>query len=236
MKKRKNIVIFSLFLLLILNFIFFESCTFTIFSKKYKSEEELKQYIEKYPLLGFFYLYKIEIKKGFLSIKDKQKNYPLFIINGKIIYSNLIDIKGSMQIGSNIIDVFKFYYNYENHKGYFEDISSKLKYELAADQLKIPKQLVYYIEKSSFLLLLMLKGRKIQNLKNGEIEVDDIILSIKDYKIEKAKIESHTLPLVIYYKNYRRWDNIYYPSMITILYNDYIINFLITDAIFVLTF
>lgn len=236
MKKRKNIIILFLFLLLILNFIIFESCTSAIFSRKYKSEKELIQYIEKYPLLGFFYLDKIEIKKGFLSIKDKQTNYPLFIINGEILYSNLIDIKGSMQIGSNIIDVFNFYYNYENHKGYFEDISSKLKYELSVDQLKIPKQLIFYIEKSSFLFLLMLKGREIQNLKNGEIEVDDIILSIKDYKIEKATIESQTLPLVVYYKNYKKWDNIYYPSMITILYNDYIINFLITDAIFVLKF
>ncbi len=227
---------FIFFILVLVAFIFFENCSFSDLSKKYVNENEINNVIDKYPIIGFFYLNKIEIKKGFLSIREKNSNYPIFLISGEIEYSNFIKIICGTQIATKILEIFNFFYDYKNHYGYLEDKRSNIKYNLSSDNLKIPELMLNYLEKSSLLLLLMLKGNNIPNIKNGDYEIKDILFLIKDYKIEKALLESANIPLKVYYKNYKKWENIYYPSTINIIFQDYDISILITEANFYLSF
>ncbi|GEM_PF-1821220 len=234
MRKKLSLflVLFSIFIL----FFLLESCTGFVFSRKYKSEKEIIQYIDKYPLIAFLYLNKIDIRKGFLTIKSKQGNLPLFLISGKIIFFDLIQLDGKTQLGTNFVNVFDLQYSFESHQGYFEDLVSKLKYNISSESLNIPKSIFSYIEKNFFLILLMLKGNQLQNIKNGEIEIEDIVFSIKDFQIEKAEVRSQTIQLKVYYNKYKKWEKIYYPSIINLIFKDFDVNLLLTNVNLYLSF
>lgn len=225
-------------LILVLFFISFylQSCANVIFNKEYKNENELVQHLEKYPVLGFLYLDKIEIYKAFLSIKEKENNFPLFTISGSIIYKNNISFVGYTNIGKNQIQVFSLLYDFQNHSGLFDDYFSKTRYEINSNSTKIPKNLISYFERNCFLLMLILKDNHIDGTKNGDIQIEDIIYTIKEYRIEKARLDSNTLSIKVEYLNYKNWGNFYYPSVININYQDYFINLLIIDAKFQLKF
>jgi hypothetical protein len=214
----------------------FLSCANLAFSKKISNDSELSVYIEKYPVLGLLYIEKMEIKKGFLTIKSKTQNFPLFNISANICFNNSIWLEGKVQAGTGQIDLFNAQYDYNTHSGYLNYLLTGEKYIIPSDSLKSLKNIVSYFEKNLFLILLFLKDNKVPNIKNGDFLINDIIFLIKDYKIVSSEIDSEILKLKVEYSNYKKWNNVYYPSILHFILQDYDISLLILDSEFTLNF
>lgn len=233
MKKTCIILVLFILALIVLGF---ESCGSFAFSKKLTNEKDLSRYIDKYPIIGLNYIEKIDIKKALLSIKTKEYNFPLFTISGLIFYNKFVQFDGFTQIGASVNSVFKIFYDFEVHNGYFDNLFTKERYNISANDIKLPKNIISYIEKNLFILLLFFRNNTIPNIKNGEFEIEDVIFSVKNYFIEKSTIDSSTMMIKIEYSNYKKWNTIYYPSIINIYFQDYEIKILIMESDFILSF
>ncbi|MCR4421552.1 MAG: hypothetical protein GYA61_04190 [Spirochaetales bacterium] len=234
--KKKKILLVSLSLFVFFIYFLFLSCANLAFSKKISNDNELSLYIEKYPVIGLLYIEKIDIKKGFLTIKSKTQNFPLINISANICFNDSVWLEGKIQAGTNQIDLFNAQYDYKTHCGYLNYLLTGEKYIVPSDSFKNLKNVIQYFEKNLFLILLLLKNNKIPNIKNGELLINDIIFQIKDYKIVSSEIDSQILKLKVEYSNYKKWNNVYYPSILHFILQDYDISLLILDSEFTLNF
>lgn len=234
--KNKKLIISILILLIILFNLIFYSCTYFSFSKKLSNEKDLSLYIDKYPILGFLYIEQINIKKALLTIKNNTQSYPLINLTGSICLNKKFLLEGTTQVGSATLPLFKVDYDYSSHSGFIDYIMMGEKYEISSESLKISKSLMNYFEKNIFLFLLFLKNNVIPNYKNGEFTIEDLNFFIEDYKIIKAEIDSQILKFKVEYSNYKKWKDVYYPSILHFYFMDYDIKILILDSEFILSF
>lgn len=238
MNKRyfKKFFLFLIFVPILFSLLYTTGCNTINLSKNVKDIKSLSNYIDKYPLLGLYFIDQMKINKAFVTLKTNDYKSPLININGVVKFKNIIDIAGFTQIGSNKIDIFSLFYDFNKHSGFFYNIIEKEKYEISSASLKLSKNIMIYFENDLFLLMLFFKNYEFYNIKNGEFLIEDILFKVADYKIISSELESQTLKININYTNYKKWENIYYPSIITVKSLDYEFNLLLTDIEFTLSF
>lgn len=229
----KNIKIFKFFLFFFLFCSFF--LTGCIESYAIKSYSDYEKKLDSNHMLGLFYLDKIIINKGYLSIKQADKSFPSFKINGEIAYQKSITLSGVVTIGIKDTLVFDLNYDFIENKGIFKNIFENKIYNISPQYLNLSDYMMDYVENAICYLFLFLKGEEMQVIRDN-FYAGDIIFNVRDGFITESHLENPIFPIIVKYGGLKKWGNIYYPSTIKCKFKNYNIDILIVEAEFQLSF